>query len=441
MTASASSSSSGTQAAEPFEERVDMLFEELELAVRWQRPSILVAVYASEFVRDEAQAILTRRLSGLGQQVAAFRVEAGNFDVPLALAQNPQREQAVFFVSGLRWGGGKGGFEAYRALNLHREYFVEEKIRAVFWLTLDEAGVLPHHAPDFWAFRHRVIEFLDAPAQKSGTAAVQDLAWGEWQPDELRADVDDKIDLRAGLLESLPQGDESLAARLDLLHLLAALYWAKGNYASAKALLDQGLALADRLGDPALRARFWTGLGIVAHSLGRADEAVSACRKASELSPGDAVPWSNLAMLYRSLDQSDQALQACNRALELDPRAAGSWNTLGDVHRDQGRLEEARQAYLTATRLAPGVARAWENLGRTYRALNRPREALRAYSKATRLGPGEAAPWKELGEVYRGLGRMREAIKAYQKALALDPADASARASLSACEQAAAGKR
>ena len=36
---------------EPFEDRVDILFCELELATKWQRPSVLLAVYSSEYVR------------------------------------------------------------------------------------------------------------------------------------------------------------------------------------------------------------------------------------------------------------------------------------------------------------------------------------------------------------------------------------------------------
>jgi tetratricopeptide (TPR) repeat protein len=429
------SSSPETQASEPFEERVVMLYEELELAVRWERPSILVAVYESEFVREEAQSLLTRRLSALDQQVSAFRVDAKNFDVPLALARDPEREHRVFFVSGIRWGGGKGGFEAYRALNLHREYFVEEKVRVVLWLTRSEANALPHHAPDFWAFRHRVIEFLDAPAQKGEGAPAQQLAWGDWKPEELRADVEEKIVLRQELLERLPQGDESLAARLDLFHPLAALYWAKGETPKARALLDEGLALANRLGDPVLRARFWAGLGVVAHSLGRMDEALSACQKASELDPANGVWWTNLARLYRGMGRLEQALQACTRALEVNPGLAGAWKVLGEVYRQGGRLEDACQAYRRAARLEPAQARAWEDLGRVYRDLGRTREAVRAFSKSARLDPGDAAAWKELGGVYQSLGRVREAVRAYQKALALNPTDDVVQSSLTACKQ------
>ena len=39
---------------EPFEDRIDILFRELELAIKWQRPSVLLSIYSSEYVRADA---------------------------------------------------------------------------------------------------------------------------------------------------------------------------------------------------------------------------------------------------------------------------------------------------------------------------------------------------------------------------------------------------
>ena len=54
-----------------FEDRVAILFEELEMAIKWGRPSILLAVYKSEFIRAEAEASLEKQVSEVGQ-VALF---------------------------------------------------------------------------------------------------------------------------------------------------------------------------------------------------------------------------------------------------------------------------------------------------------------------------------------------------------------------------------
>ena len=62
---------SGTQAhgaPAPFEERLEILSEELELAVKWRRPCMVLVVYSSEYVRAEVEAALENRLIDLGQK-------------------------------------------------------------------------------------------------------------------------------------------------------------------------------------------------------------------------------------------------------------------------------------------------------------------------------------------------------------------------------------
>ena len=149
---------------DPFDDRVDMLFDELELAIKWERPSILLAVYKSEFVQADIERVLNARLSEIGINVVNILVNENQFDIPLELIKQPDLEKTVFFISGLRWGGGRSGGNSFRALNIRREYLVDYKIRTIFWLTEEESAELPFRAPDFWSFRHRVIEFIDTPA-------------------------------------------------------------------------------------------------------------------------------------------------------------------------------------------------------------------------------------------------------------------------------------
>ena len=416
---------------EPFDERVAILAEELELAVQFDRPSILIAVYASEFVLQAAQAALAERLASLGQRVHPFRITREQFDVALLLSQDPAREAAIFFVTGLKWGGGKGGDEAYRALNLHREYLVENQVRAVLWLTQSEAIDLPKHAPDFWAFRHRVVEFTDAPAGTGEDGSLDMPAWSDPKmEEESPQDLDGKISFREASLADLPEGEASQAARLDLFYTLAQLYAAKGESKKSLERLQAGLKIAEQLQDAWLQARFWVGLGIARAALKQADQAVAADEQAIQLQPGDPLPWSNLAVHCRSLGQLERAMQAGQRAVGLQPARPEPWNNLGNLYHDLGRLEEAQTAYRNATRLAPRDTRPWINLGKVCVDQGRPREAIRAFRKAARAAPRNAEPWRRLGRVYQGLGRRREALKAFEAALALDPGDATARASL-----------
>lgn len=150
-----------------FEERLNGILDELSLGIKWERPSLLIVVYRSEHTKHEVQAILAKSLEQLGQTVVFYTVDKAHYDIPIELLKHPAHQQSVFFVTGLRWGGGRGYSNAYRALNMHREYFIEGNIKAIFWLTKSEVRQLARFSPDFWAFRHKVVEFLDLPSIKN----------------------------------------------------------------------------------------------------------------------------------------------------------------------------------------------------------------------------------------------------------------------------------
>ena len=149
---------------ESLEARIQRLARELERAIKFDRPSILLAVYQSRFVAEDAQQALATQLRDLGQSIEKYQItSANNADVPTFLVQHSYKSTSVFFVMGLSAGGGPDGLNAYRALNFRREYFIQHRLRVVLWLTEYEAVALPSVAPDFWAFRHRVVEFPDSP--------------------------------------------------------------------------------------------------------------------------------------------------------------------------------------------------------------------------------------------------------------------------------------
>ncbi len=420
-----------TELAEPFDERVDRLFRELELAVKWNRPSILLAVYSSEFVRADAEAALSAKLRELGQTITAYRVTGeDNADSPLNLSQHPDKAKIVFFISGLQWGGGKDGRNAYRALNIRREYFVDYLIRAVFWLTEKEAIALPTHAPDFWAFRHRVVEFVEPPEPKRIVPLAKELTWQDWGERTLHQDTDAKIALREALLNDLPEGEETLAARLDLLYTLAGLFWAKDDYEKSLELFHQAIGLAERLKDLRMLSRCYRGLGIVYRNLGRYDDAIAACLCAIKLDPKWAVPHNHLGNLYRDLGRYDDAIASFQRAIDIDPKLAFPHNGRGNVYRDLGRYDEAITAYQRAIELDPKGVTPQNNLGNVYRALSRYNDAIAAYQRAIELDPKWSKLHKKLGNMYRDLGRYDDAIAAYQRAIDLNPRNATFRVSL-----------
>jgi len=146
------------------DERLQRIIEELSIAARWQRPLLVTATCRSEITSRERESKLVQALMESGQPVLHYRVDRIHYDIPLELQQHPRHKQAIFMVRNLRQGGGGGYSNAYRALNMHREYLVEEGIKAIFWLSDGEGRQLARFAPDFWAFRHLVVAFPELPS-------------------------------------------------------------------------------------------------------------------------------------------------------------------------------------------------------------------------------------------------------------------------------------
>ena len=117
---------------ESFEDRVDTLFKELELAIQWQRPSILLVSCESKSVRADVKLSLKNRLTEIGHELVQIPVNEKRFDVPLLLSRRKDRDHSVYSIHSLALGGGKKGANAYRALNIRREYFVDYHIQGPY---------------------------------------------------------------------------------------------------------------------------------------------------------------------------------------------------------------------------------------------------------------------------------------------------------------------
>jgi tetratricopeptide (TPR) repeat protein len=124
------------------------------------------------------------------------------------LSRRIDRRESVFSVLGLSRGGGTRNANAYRALNMRRELLVDYDIRALFWLNKAESRSLSRIAPDFWAFRHRVIDFspardLDERILKGGRLALRQCRQAaRLSPEDPSAWLSlGKTNLQLGLLE------------------------------------------------------------------------------------------------------------------------------------------------------------------------------------------------------------------------------------------------
>ena len=186
-----------------FDERVEILAKELELAVKWQRPCILLVVYSSEYVRSDVEAALENYLIDLGQKTVHLQLKNEKTDgVVSFLKEFKDPANAVFLVDGLHWDRNQET-AAPTPRSIFRENSLSERqIRAIFWLTQNEIVNLAHFAPDFWAYRHRVIEFVESPKAERLLQEALEFAWqgtGEYAGEY--EDTDAKISLRESLAD------------------------------------------------------------------------------------------------------------------------------------------------------------------------------------------------------------------------------------------------
>jgi Flp pilus assembly protein TadD len=288
-------------------------------------------------------------------------------------------------------------------------------------------------APDFWVFRHRVVEFEAPSVPERVLPSVDKLIERNQESPGQSIRLDEQIVTRETLLVDLPEEEASVATRLDLLNTLAILYQEKGEYQESIQRLKQGIGLAQQSGSVDLSAQFLGRLGLVYLDLNNPKSAIRAYRKAIRLTPQDAEQWSGLGYIYLVQGRTDAARSAFRKAIKFNPQDAAPWAGLGQAYRMLDRTKDAIQAYRKAVQFAPQDAEHWNNLGSLYIETGQIQDALEACNKAAKLAPQNVPPWNNLGLIYRILGHFSDAITAYQQSLALNPHNLAAHISLVAC--------
>ncbi len=404
------------------DERIEILARELELAVKWQRPCILLVVYSSEYVRSDVEAALENYLIDLGQKALRLQLKHQPAESVLSfLREFTDPANTVFLVNGLHWGQ-DGQTGVYSTLNLQREFFVETQIRAVFWLTQNEIVNLARFAPDFWACRHRVVEFIESPKADRLLQQALESAWqGTGEYAEQYEDTDAKISLRESLLTELPEGEEASSQRANLLLTLGVLNWRKGDFEKAGEQLQEALKIASKMEDTWFEAECYNALALIKSSTESTDEAIDAYKRAIHLAPDQIFAWNNLGSLCAKIGRNDEAMIAFRKAVECNPRDPIAWNGLANLHFGLGYLDDAIAAYRKAIEYMPSFAQPWNGLGDVYASMGRSDEAMKAYHKSIELNKQYITPWIRLGILFTKQERYREAARAYQRALALDP--------------------
>jgi len=336
-------------------EGLSALLDELQLAIKWHRPSILLAVHKSKSGQIKAEDALKNELSKFAQKVICFQVNNKQSDVIRFILDTQNFEDVVFFITDIDHGAGVDGNDAYRALNLYRETLVEKRVRVVFWLTEKEASNLPRFAPDFWAFRHRVIEFASSRASKNVPLPSGVLIWHNEDTLSGVDTLDDRVHFYVQLLANLPIEDGSLTMRIESLYKLALCYWKKGDNEKSKTTLRFGLDLGHRLQASNTDIKFLNGLAILNYEARNFDEALRIYKKALELNIKDSSLLINLGVTYHALNQNRKAISIGIKAVNIDPKNSRLWSNLGYLYFSMKKFDDAIFSIEKAIEINPKV--------------------------------------------------------------------------------------
>jgi tetratricopeptide (TPR) repeat protein len=351
--------------------------------------------------------------------VVQVEIDEEHPDIAHMLPHPDDANGTIYFISGLERASGLESHSVYGGLNLYREIFVENRIKVVFWLTANEASKLPRLAPDFWAFRHRVIEFASPLIRFSAGVVSRLLMWHEGDildsPDDLQRTILDQ----EKLLASLPKNLDSLAMRMEACYMLGRLYWTAGDSDKALKALIAGSSLARHESLSATRALLVNGVAIIRHEQGKYQEALEIYQNLLRENPVDGILCMNMGLVLCSTGKNSAGISQSGRAVIMDRSNSKLWNRLGHLHLASGHFDDAIPCFEKAIEITPTDSRYRESLAACYSKMGLVDEALEQIRRAGQLEEEKYArnaicEQAILGNTEEALDLLRAAIRAGQ---------------------------
>jgi len=398
-----------------FAENISVLLEELKLAIQWNRPSILLAICKSKSGQIKAENDLKNKLQQLGISVIKIEVSGRSPFIFQQILNLSNRDKIVFFISNINWGGGPDGKDTYRNLNMDREILVENHIKAVFWLTRTEALNLPAYAPDFWAFRHQVVEFATSRTGGRIKLPAGLLIWHGQNINEVSENVKERIATYKRFLMELPNGPEALSSRVELLYTIGYLYWILGDTTKALELFESGIDLVHRSELSIIRTWLMNGIAILYYEKGEYRRADGIYRDLIVQNQGDGILRINLGTTLCTLGKNFDAISESKKAVNLSTTEARVWNRQGWIYTAAGKLDEAVPIFKRAIELAPTSSVFYESLAICYYMLGLTDESVSQIRIACKYA-GDQLFFTELyeeafhGKSEKSLGLLRAAL-------------------------------
>ena len=157
------------------------------------------------------------------------------------------------------------------------------------------------------------------------------------------------------------------------------------------------------------------------YQAGQLAPAEQLCRQILQADPAQAKALHLLGLVAHRVGRWDEAIGCYNQALRLHPGLADIHNSLGAALAARGQFVEALASFEEALRQRPDYPEAHDNLGTAFKLLGRPGEAEASYRRALHLRPDFAQAHHDLGVVLALQNRLAEAVASFQEALRYRP--------------------
>ncbi|MBK6790961.1 MAG: tetratricopeptide repeat protein [Anaerolineales bacterium] len=368
------------QHSKAFDTGLEILAGEIDLALKWDRASILIAVHFSKQREAETQSALENIISRHGQKIVYTNVNAQTPDVIRQVCGRGDIKDTIFFVTGLGNANSLSSGQVFQALNNNRELLVESRVRIVFWLSGVELTELSRHAPDFWAFRHRVVEFESGRGSRKHLIPAGAFFWNEniLHGDDRMLKKDRAQD--ESLLSQLPDGSDSLSIRLDVLLRIIHRDWLLKDLQAFSTRIQSVESLLQTHPFPEYQAWLLSAQAVVLYEEGKFQEACDLLSRANEILPDDPRLAINAALALHGVGRNSDAIQLCKRAIKSQPNNPAFWLVMGYIYMYTRKMTEAVESMRKAYGLDPYETNSLFALAICLNGNNQPEESAAALS-------------------------------------------------------------
>ena len=370
----------------------------LENDIYLSNEGIYFAVYDNAFTKNFIEDKLIKRFKA--RNINVLIINSDNFQLGKTLIDKQKniRTDTVFFSYPPL---DMNKFIQYTEnLNYTRDFFKNIKYPVIIWVSNEDLNLIIENAPDFWAWRSRVVSFR----------SKRDKRLFEFEKHEWKEKVSDE------LIDSIEKDLHRFEIQNDLFEvaktsaLLADLYFRTGKWDRSIQFYYKNLETFEKLGDVHGMAQTYNNLGLVYTDKGEWDKAIEFYEKSLETLEkvgdvnGMALTYGNLGSVYARKGEWDKAIEFYEKDLKISEKMgdvhgmAQTYGNLGIVYADKGEWDKAIEFYEKSLQTLEkvgdvhGMGGTYVNLGKLYLEKSELQQAKENLEKSIKLIHPDARP-------------------------------------------------